>query len=271
MIEQIEPVNGESGTDTIWDAELYLKFSDERTRPSMDLAARIEVLDPLRVIDLGCGPGNSTAVLRRRWPKAGIIGLDNSAEMIAAAGCSYPHHEWLIGDIGTWSAGTPFDVVFSNAALQWLPSHDVLFPHLFSQVASRGALAVQMPALSDSPWRREILQVADDPSWRHFMEPAKNAMTKKPLSFYYNLLRPLAARLDLWETEYYHVFESHRTIVEWFRGTGLRPFLAALENEEQKDRFENLLFERYSRVYRSENDGRVLFPFRRFFMIAYRA
>ena len=254
-----------------WDAEIYLRFSGERTQPSVDLTARIAVPDPGRIIDLGCGPGNSTAVLRQRWPKAGITGLDSSSDMIAAASRSYPHHEWLIGDISTWSAGIPFDVVFSNAALQWVPNHEVLFPHLFAQVAPGGALAVQIPSHFNSPLHREILETAGNPSWSHLMGPAVNALVKKSPSFYYNLLQPLAARLDIWETEYYHVVDSPQSIIEWFRGTDLRPFLAVLENEEQRKRFEELLLERYTRAYTPQNDGRILFPFRRLFMIAYRA
>jgi len=254
-----------------WDAEQYLRFSSERTQPSVDLAARIAVPDPGRIIDLGCGPGNSTAILRQRWPKADITGLDSSADMIAAASRSYPHHEWLIGDISTWSAGIPFDLVFSNAALQWVPRHAILFPNLFDQVASGGALAVQMPAHFNSPLHREIRETADDPSWRHLMGPALNVMTKESPSFYYDLLRPLAAHLEIWETEYYHVVDSPQSIVEWFRGTGLRPFLEALENERQRKRFEELLQERYTRAYLPQNDGRVLFQFRRLFIIAYRA
>ncbi len=254
-----------------WDAELYLKFSRERTQPSVDLTARIAIPDPGRIIDLGCGPGNSTAVLRQRWPKAEITGLDGSSDMIAAASRSYPHHEWILGDISAWSARIPFDLVFSNAALQWTPSHEVLFPHLFAQVAPGGALAVQMPAHFDSTLHREILETAGNPSWRHLMGQALNALTKKPPSFYYNLLQPLAARLEIWRTEYYHVVDSPQSIIEWFRGTGLRPFLAALENEEQKMRFEELLLERYTRAYPPQNDGRILFQFRRLFIIAYRA
>ncbi len=254
-----------------WDAELYLKFSSERTRPSVDLTARIAIPDPRRIIDLGCGPGNSTAVLRQRWPKADITGLDSSADMIAAASRSYPRHEWLIADIATWNAGMPFDVVFSNASLQWVPNHSSLFPHLFAQVASGGALAVQIPAHTSSALHREILETAGDPSWSHLMGPALNAMTKEPPSFYYNLLGPPAAHLEIWETVYYHVVESPQSIIEWFRGTGLRPFLEALENEGQRKRFEELLLERYTRAFPRQNDGRVLFPFRRLFIIAYKA
>ncbi|HYA41440.1 MAG TPA: methyltransferase domain-containing protein [Syntrophobacteraceae bacterium] len=254
-----------------WDAELYLRFSDERTRPSVDLTARIEVADPLRVIDLGCGPGNSTAVLHRRWPKAHITGLDSSPDMIASAARSYPRHKWLVGDIAAWSAGNGFDVVFSNAALQWVPGHAVLFPRLFAQVASGGALAVQMPAIFNSAPHRQIFETANDPRWRRLMGPALNALTGEAPSFYYNLLRPLAARLDMWETEYYHIVESPQSIVEWFRGTGMRPFLDALENEEQRKRFEDRLRERYTLAYLPQDDGRILFPFRRLFIIAYRA
>jgi trans-aconitate 2-methyltransferase len=253
-----------------WDAELYMQFSSERTRPSVDLTARIEISDPERIIDLGCGPGNSTAVLRQRWPKARITGLDSSPEMIAAASGSYPHQKWIIGDIATWKARIPFNVVFSNAALQWVPRHAALFPHLFSQVASGGALAVQMPANFNSPLYLEIVETARDPSWRHLMGPALKAITKETPPFYYELLRPLAVRLDIWQTEYFHVVESHRAIVEWFRGTGLRPYLSALDEAESK-RFEELLMERYRQVYRPQTDGRVLFPFRRLFIVAYRA
>jgi trans-aconitate 2-methyltransferase len=253
-----------------WDADLYLKFSGERTRPSVDLAARIAVADPGRIIDLGCGPGNSTAVLRQRWPKARIRGLDSSSEMIAAASKSYPNQEWLIGDIAAWNAESLCDVVFSNAALQWVPSHEIVIPRLFAQVAPGGALAVQMPSHFNSPLHQEILETAQESSWSHLMDPALNAMTKKPPSFYYNLIGPLAASLDIWETLYYHVLDDARAIIEWFRGTGLRPFLAVLESEDQRKRFEELLLERYRRVFAPQNDGRILFPFRRLFIVAYR-
>jgi trans-aconitate 2-methyltransferase len=251
-----------------WDAKQYLKFADERKRPSLDLIARIAVSRPERIIDLGCGPGNSTAILRQHWPEADITGLDNSEEMIAAAG-SQPDGKWILSDAATWTAEIPVDIVFSNATLQWLPDHDLLFPHLFSQVASGGALAVQMPAHFNSLLHKEMLEVAGDPGWTHLMDAPRNAQTKKTPSFYYNLLQPLAARLEIWETIYYHVMASPRAILEWFRGTGLRPYLAALENEGQRQRFEDMLLERYRQNYPRQNDGRVLFPFRRLFIIAY--
>ncbi len=253
-----------------WDADQYLRFAGERTQPARDLAARIALSEPRRIIDLGCGPGNSTAILRQRWPAAQITGLDNSREMIAAASGSYPEGKWILSDAATWTAEIPFDIVFSNAALQWLPKHAALFPHLFLQVADGGALAVQMPAHFNSPLHREILETAGDPRWKHLMQSAANALTKESPSFYYNLLEPLASRLELWETEYYHIMETPQDMLEWFRGTGLRPFLSALETEAEKRSFEEILLQRYIRSYPPQNDGRILFPFRRLFIIAYK-
>lgn len=253
-----------------WNAELYLRFSDERTQPALDLSARIAVSDPARIIDLGCGPGNSTAILRRRWPLAEITGLDNSPEMIAAASQGYPEGKWQLGEIEAWSADPPFDLVFSNATLQWLPDHALLFRRLLSQVAPCGALAVQMPAHFNSPMHREILQVAADSQWRHLMDAARNSMTREPPAFYYKVLQPLSKHVVIWETEYYHILDGPQAIIEWFRGTGLRPYLDALESDEQKKSFEEQLLERYTRSYPPQHDGRILFPFRRLFIIAYR-
>lgn len=246
-----------------------MRFSHERTRPSVDLAARIAVSEPRRIVDLGCGPGNSTAVLRRRWPQAEILGLDNSEGMIAAARESYPAEKWVLADAATWSADAPYDIVFSNAALQWLPNHAVLLPHLISQTVPGGALAVQMPAYFNSPLHQEILAAANDPRWRHLMDRARRALTRESPAFYYNVLQPLSSRLEIWETEYYHVLAGPAEIVEWFRGTGLRPYLAALEDEVQRLSFEEILAGRYAARYPRQNDGRILFPFRRLFIIAY--
>src|SRR5262249_718657 len=128
-----------------WDADLYLKFADERTRPAQELLARIAIARPHRVIDLGCGPGNSTALLRQRWPEAEIIGLDNSPDMVAAAARDHPDGKWVVADISSWSDAAPFDLIFSNAALHWVPNHRTLLPTLAKMVTPRGALAVQMP------------------------------------------------------------------------------------------------------------------------------
>ena len=253
-----------------WDANLYLKFTGERTQPSIDLISRISLADPRRVIDLGCGPGNSTAILRQRWPAAEIVGLDNSREMIATASQAHPDWTWVESDIETWTTPVPFDLVFSNAALHWVPNHAELMPRLLSQVRPQGALAIQMPAHFRSPVHELMIEIASNPSWQANMGDAIHAIKVERPAFYYDLLNPHVSKLDLWETEYIHVMSSPAAILEWIRGTGLRPFLEALPSEEQKRWFEELFLADLTMAYPAQKDGRVLFPFRRLFILAYR-
>jgi trans-aconitate 2-methyltransferase len=252
-----------------WDPHMYLQFATERTQPAVDLITRIRLAQPARIVDLGCGPGNSTAMLRQRWPEATIIGLDHSPEMLAAAKQAFPSEQWLLADAAAWQADRPFDLVFSNAALQWLPDHQTLFPQLLAQVAPGGALAIQLPAHYDSPLHRVTQAVAEAPAWRHRMERPRQALTHEAPAFYYRLLRPHAVQIEIWETEYYHIVNSPQDIVTWFRGTGLRPFLEALESDNQRFQFEQQVLDGYTQAYPFQPDGRVLFPFRRLFIVAY--
>lgn len=253
-----------------WDSDLYLKFAVERTQPSVDLISRISLTHPSRIIDLGCGPGNSTAILRQRWPAAEIVGLDNSRAMITVAAQAYPDWTWIEGDIATWTAAMPFDLVFSNAALHWVANHAEVMPHLLRQVRPQGALAIQMPAHFRSPVHELMIEVAKNPAWQDRMEDAIHAIKVERPAFYYDLLSPHASKLELWETEYVHVMKSPAAILEWIRGTGLRPFLEALPSEGQKQRFEELFLAGLTKAYSAQKDGRVLFPFRRLFILAYR-
>ena len=252
-----------------WDADLYLKFAGERTQPSVDLISRISLADPGRIIDLGCGPGNSTAMLRQRWPAAEIVGLDSSREMINAASQAHPDWTWVEGDIATWTTPVPFDIVFSNAALHWVPNHAELMPRLLKQVRAQGALAIQMPAHFRSPVHELMIETAMNSVWQDCMECAIYAIKVERPAFYYDLLSPHASNLDLWETDYIHVMNSPAAILEWIRGTGLRPFLEALPSEEQRRQFEELFLAGLTRAYPAQEDGRVLFPFRRLFILAY--
>lgn len=252
-----------------WDPGSYLKFEDYRTRPSVDLVSHICVADSRNVIDLGCGPGNSTQVLRARWPQARVVGLDSSAEMISAAREAYPGQEWALGDIATWSGDEPFDVVFSNAALQWVGDHAELMPRLFAQVAPGGALAFQLPAEKYAAIRDMIHAVADDPACSSRMQDARAMLTIERPEAYYDALAPLARSVDVWETEYHHVLDSRPAIIDWISSTGLRPFLDALDTEGERTRFTTLLLERVTEVYALRADGSVLFPFRRVFVVAY--
>jgi trans-aconitate 2-methyltransferase len=255
----------------IWDATLYLQFADERTRPSRDLIARIPLENPGRIVDLGCGPGNSTEQVRRRWPHAEIEGIDNAPQMLDAAARAYPAARWTLGDIAHWTPDVPVDLAFANAALQWLPGHQSLFPRLLGRVAPGGVLAAQLPSNFASPYHQQLRLVADDPEWRHLLVGARQALTVESPSFYYDVLQPLSSHLDIWMTEYVHLMSEAAGIVEFMRGTGLRPYLEALETEVQRARFLDRLRARVREAYAPQADGRVLFLFRRLFIVAARA
>lgn len=253
-----------------WNADQYLKFSDERTRAAADLAVRVRLESPRTVVDLGCGPGNSTQVLRARWPQADLTGVDSSPEMIAAARSRYPDQQWQFGDVATWQPAEPVDLVYSNATVHWLPRHESLIPRLFQAVAPGGALAFQLPSSEYPLVRRLIYDISREPAWDERMASARTMLTMHPPAFYYDLLAGSAAAVDLWETEYYHVLDSPGAIVEWFSSAGLRPFLAALDSEDDRQSFLSELHERVAQVYVPRQNGKVLFPFRRTFVIAYR-
>ncbi len=253
-----------------WDADLYLRFANERTQPAIDLLARVALAAPARVIDLGCGPGNSTALLRGRWPAATVTGLDSSPQMIAAARADHPGGEWVLGDITTWTADPPYDLVFSNATLQWLPEHATLYPHIFAQVAPGGALATQIPVFHAMPVQRALLGVAADPVWHDRLKPAFRSLVAESPGCYYDALRPLASHIDLWETEYHHLLASTDAIVEWISGTRLRPYLEALADDAERGEFLTRLRAAVAAIYTPQRDGKVLFPFRRLFVVAYR-
>jgi trans-aconitate 2-methyltransferase len=255
---------------TSWDSAQYLRFAEERTRPCRDLAARVALSAPARIADLGCGPGNSTAVLAERWPSASLTGVDSAPDMLARARRDHPGFTWEEGDIGSWAPPRPFDLVFSNAALQWVPDHASLLPRLLGHVASGGALAVQMPGNFDAPAHRLMRELAASPGWRRdFPEPVREWHVHE-IPEYYDMLAGHAARLDLWSTEYLHVLDCAAAVAEWYKGTGLRPFLDALPDAARRERFMADYTARLDEAFTPRPDGRVLFPFRRVFLVAYR-
>jgi trans-aconitate 2-methyltransferase len=224
----------------------------------------------VRVIDLGCGPGNSTQVLRERFPAAQVVGLDSSEKMIAKAREGYPSGDWLLGSIEEWQAEDPFDLVFSNAALQWIPDHAALLRRLLQQVAAGGALAFQIPRHVDSPLRNAILEVSRDPAWIDRMAEARDALTMECPEYYYDALADSVDSLDIWQTEYDHVMDDPQAIVEWISSTGLRPFMQALTDEAEEKRLVAMVAERVRQEYPRRQDGKVIFPFNRLFLVAYR-
>lgn len=256
-------------TDAAWDAARYLAFADERTRPARELAARVRVACVASAVDLGCGPGNSTRVVAERWPEALVTGVDDSGEMIAAAREADPDGEWVLSALQDWEPASPVDVVFSNAALQWLPDHEVVVPRLLELVAPGGALAFQVPSTDYGTIRELMADVSRDPAWTARMGAARGRIHTQAPGAYYDMLAPGAAAVDIWETEYSHVVDSSEAVVEWISSTGLRPYLEPLTPAEAR-RFTGMLRDRAREAYPSQADGRVLFPFRRLFVIAYR-
>lgn len=253
--------------DVPWDPAQYLRFADERTRPAVDLLARVPVVSPRSVYDLGAGAGNVTRILRERWPGARITGVDASAEMLERARNAAPDVTWVRADLASWRPPEPADLILSNAALHWLGDHERLFPALVGALAPGGVLAVQMPRNFGSRQQTAIADVVREGPWRARLERlVRQAPVAEP-SAYFDLLAPVVADIDLWETEYVHVLAGADPVKEWTKGSALKPFLDALE-EPERSRFEARYAELVASAYPRRADGRTLFPFRRLFIVA---
>ncbi len=254
-----------------WSPEQYRQFEDDRTRPVRDLVAAVPTHDPARVIDIGCGPGNSTEVLAARFPGAQASGIDSSPEMIEAARKRLPRVQFEVADIATWADRGPFGVMLSNAALHWLPAHERLLPELAGRLDDDGSLAVQMPDNLGEPAYEIMRDVAADGPWGAKLADAGGHRGKMgDAGWYYGVLRPHCRRVDVWRTTYFHVLQGGPdAIVEWFKGSGLRPFLAPLDPAEQTGFLEHYRAG-IAAAYPARADGSVLLPFPRLFMVATR-
>jgi trans-aconitate 2-methyltransferase len=250
-----------------WDTGLYLKFEAERTQPARDLLARVPI-EARRIVDLGCGPGTSTQLLAARYPGAEIVGVDSSAEMLAAARARLSGVVFERQDIGAWRPAVRPDLIFANAALQWLPNHHELIPRLMSFLAEGGCLAIQMPDNRQEPSHALMRMVAADGPWADRLVPiAKTRGLIGIYSDYYHWLTPLSRRVEIWQTTYVHPLPGVGAVVDWFRGSGLRPFLNPLDDCEREQfiaRYMNELAE----AYPVEPDGSLLFLYPRLFAVA---
>ena len=260
-----------------WNPDQYLKYSNERVRPALDLLARVDAEAPKTVLDLGCGAGNVTALLAQRWPDARIVGVDNSTEMLAKARASTaggPRREWIAADLATYVPDAAANVVYSNAALHWQPNHSQLFPRIFDWVAPRGVLAVQMPNQLTAPSHVAIAEVVAAQKWRDRLAAAREQTPVLQTADYFRLLSTKARTIDAWVTEYLHVLpaggDGVHPVVAWIKGTTLTPYLAALPQDMQRA-FMDQVSQRIAVAYPTLPDGRVLFPFRRIFVVATRA
>jgi trans-aconitate 2-methyltransferase len=254
----------------MWNPDLYLKYENERTQPSYDLTSRIKIDNPASIIDIGCGPGNSTKVLRERWPQAQISGLDSSPEMIERARSDYPQGDWILADAAGWNSDSKYSIVFSNATLQWLPDHTRLVKNLFDCVQSQGALAVQVPANSGSPLHQAVLSVSKRKQWQDVMAGCDALIRYHDASFYYDCLSALTKRVFIWYTTYYHVMINHQGMIDWYTGTGMKIYLERLANDEQRRLFQAQVLDECRLAYPEHKDHKVLFPFQRLFFIAYK-
>ncbi|HXE22558.1 MAG TPA: trans-aconitate 2-methyltransferase [Rhodoferax sp.] len=257
-----------------WNPDLYRRYEDERTRPAQDLLARVPLERALRVVDLGCGPGNSTELLVRRFAGAQVVGTDNSEAMLESAHQRLPHVRFEFSDIARWApdvalGGAP-DLIYANAALQWVPDHATLLPRLFSLLAPGGVLAIQMPDNRQESTHQLMRELAAQAPWAASIGDADSVRTELlDVGGYYDLLAPQAAQVDVWRTIYQHPMASAAAIVEWLRGTGLRPYVERLSPALQASYLAEYEH-RIAQAYPARADGRLLLAFPRLFIVAQR-
>ena len=254
-----------------WNPDLYLQFRSERTQPSIDLIARINPIEPKSIIDIGCGPGNSTQVLVNRWPKAKITGLDSSSAMIKKAKVAYPDQEWILADVLTYEAEIKYDIVYSSAAIQWMPNHEDLLKRFHGMLSVSGVVAIQIPLFWDMPLGKIIKNTSKDGPWKEPMKGVSDLFTIHNYSFYYDILSELFNLIEIWETQYLHILNSHLSILEMIRSTGLRPYLDKLKDDSEKNKFESEILEKVVNTYSKQKNGNVILPFKRLFLIGYKS
>ena len=254
-----------------WNPQLYSRYEDERTRPARELLGRVPLTDPSVVVDLGCGPGNSTELLVARFPKARVTGVDNSKAMLESAAKRLPGVSFVASDIKDWMPQEAPHLIYANAALQWVGDHEHLIPKLFKALAPGGVLAIQMPDNRAEPTHRNMRELAAESPYREQIGDVSKLRTDLlSIQEYYDLLAQDAAQVDVWHTVYQHPMESAQAIVEWVRSTGLKPFVDPL-SEDLRAEFLASYQRRVDAEYPVRSDGKRLLAFPRMFIVAQRA
>ena len=253
-----------------WDPAQYRRFEAERERAAMDLLQRVPAdLALCEVWDLGCGPGRHTALLKQRHPRARVHGLDSSEAMLAQARSLDAGVDWRLGDIAGWTPERPVDLIFANASLQWLPDHARLFPGLADALAPGGVLAVQMPMAWESRHHAILRAVAAGGPWAGRLGGVHTIAPLLAAEAYYDVLSPACGEIDLWSTTYLHALQGADPVLEWMKGTALRPYLTALEDDAaMRAAFLSALGDALSEAFPGRPDGRTLLPFPRLFLTA---
>jgi trans-aconitate 2-methyltransferase len=254
-----------------WSPAQYLKFEDERTRPTRELLVRVPLDRVTSAVDLGCGPGNSTEVLVERYGSDAVAGLDNDPAMLAAARKRLPATRFIEADVATWKPDRAVDMLFANATFQWVPNHLAVFESLMDSLVTGGVLAVQMPDNVAEPSHQLMKAVSLEGPWRGLFEASgkeRGSLAKPPA--YYEVLRHKASRVDIWHTLYYHVLPNAAAIVEWFKGSALRSYLEVLD-PDKRELFTDEYLSRITAAYPPMADGKVLLRFPRLFIVAVRS
>jgi trans-aconitate 2-methyltransferase len=251
----------------MWNPDIYMKFSDLRNRPALELAARCGVVEGGLIYDLGCGPGNSAQILTSLNPLARIIGVDSSPEMLERARAEGPSGaQWVLADLETWEAGEPADLIFSNAAYQWLDDHDQLLPPLLDHLKTGGKLAIQMPQNFAAPSHVLMRRIASEGPFAGKLRPVLRHDPVGSPEVYYDLFAPRVSSIDIWETEYAQVLEGDDPVFNWVSGTALRPIMAALD-EDERGGFAADYKRALNKAYPKRSDGKTLFAFKRIFIV----
>ena len=251
-----------------WSPSTYLKFEDERTRPARDLLAQVPLGSIGKAIDMGCGPGNSTELIAERFPDAELWGLDTSPSMLEQARKRLPSAHFAEADAGSWTPSADVDLVFANAIYQWVPDNLQQLPRVLEALHPGGVLAVQMPDNMNEPSHVAMREVAASGPWAARLTGAARGVLPS-VRDYYDALKPFASRLDIWHTIYNHPLADAAAIVEWVKGTGLRPFIDPL-TEVERQAFLAAYLERIAAAYPPAFDGKVLLRFPRLFIVAKR-
>ncbi len=251
-----------------WSAKQYLRFEDERTRPAQDLLDHVPMAEIENAIDLGCGPGNSTELIDARFPGAQISGMDMDEDMLMTARKRLPHIPFFKADLANWLPEEPVDLLYSNAVFQWIPDQLAILTRLMTTLTSGGVLAIQIPDNLGEPSHLLMEETAHAPNWtEQFGERSIRRADLPSPADYVNALGPHSSRVDVWHTHYYHQLENAAAIAEWFKGSGLRPWLNAL-HEEQRDDFISHYVGLLEKAYPPLDDGSVLLKFPRLFVVA---
>ena len=250
-----------------WDPDQYLRFESERALPFRHLVAAVNHLEPSTVIDLGCGPGRLTTGLLDRWPAARVTGVDASEEMIERAQCRAVagHLDFEIGDVVIWRAREPVDLMLSNACFHWIDDHRQLFDHLLPQLAEAGTLAFQVPANHTEPSHTILGELCSSPRWQDLLEGLPGTGGHEP-QWYLDELGSRGLDVDAWQTTYFHSLEGEDPVLEWVRGTTLRPIFERIPEEEHQEFLDD-----YGALLRgaySSRNGKTVFPFKRTFVVA---